>query len=73
MIVFGYTDACIGPRGATPGERIWMIHATVVHAAHMCGAQNLLYLGSSCIYPREFPQPIREGYLLTTSLMAACS
>ena len=42
-----------------------MIHATVVHAAHLHGVRRLLYLGSSCIYPRECPQPIREEYLLT--------
>ena len=30
-----------------------MIHATVVHAAHLYGVDKLLYLGSSCIYPRE--------------------
>src|SRR5688572_7611070 len=37
-----------------------MIHATVVHAAHLYGVKKLLYLGSSCIYPRECDQPIRE-------------
>jgi GDP-L-fucose synthase len=42
-----------------------MIHATVVHAAHVYGVKKLLYLGSSCIYPRECPQPIKEEYLLT--------
>lgn len=51
-----------------PAEFIYdnlMIHATVVHAAYLHGAQRLLYLGSSCIYPRECPQPIREESLLT--------
>jgi GDP-L-fucose synthase len=42
-----------------------MIHATVVHAAHLYRAKRLLYLGSSCIYPRECAQPIREESLLT--------
>lgn len=42
-----------------------MIHATVVHAAHLFGAKKLLYLGSSCIYPRNCPQPMREEHLLT--------
>ena len=37
----------------------------MVHAAHLHGVRRLLYLGSSCIYPRECPQPIREEYLLT--------
>ena len=45
-----------------------MIHATVVHAAHMYGVKKLLYLGSSCIYPRECAQPIKEEYLLTGPL-----
>ncbi|HYX26731.1 MAG TPA: GDP-L-fucose synthase, partial [Thermoanaerobaculia bacterium] len=51
-----------------PAEFIYdnlMIHATVVHAAHLHGVRRLLYLGSSCIYPRSCPQPIREEYLLT--------
>ena len=45
-----------------------MIHATVVHAAHLAGVRKLLYLGSSCIYPREAPQPIPEDALLTGPL-----
>jgi GDP-L-fucose synthase len=45
-----------------------MIHATVVHAAHLFDTYKLLYLGSSCIYPRECPQPIHEDYLLTGAL-----
>ncbi len=51
-----------------PAEFIYdnlMIHATVVHAAHEQQVRRLLYLGSSCIYPRDCPQPIREEYLLT--------
>jgi GDP-L-fucose synthase len=54
-----------------PAEFIYdnmMIHATVVHAAHREGTKKLLYLGSSCIYPRECPQPMREEYLLTGPL-----
>jgi GDP-L-fucose synthase len=42
-----------------------MIHGTVVHAAWQNGTTKLLYLGSSCIYPRESAQPIREEALLT--------
>jgi GDP-L-fucose synthase len=41
-----------------------MIHATVVHAAFLFDTQKLLYLGSSCIYPRQAAQPIDEGQLL---------
>src|SRR6476660_6502750 len=45
-----------------------MIHGTVVHAAHLYGVKRLLYLGSSCIYPRECPQPMKEEYLLSGAL-----
>ena len=54
-----------------PAEFIYdnmMMHATVVHAAYLHGVKKLLYLGSSCIYPRECPQPIKEEYLLTGPL-----
>ncbi|HZR26325.1 MAG TPA: GDP-L-fucose synthase [Vicinamibacterales bacterium] len=54
-----------------PAEFIYdnmMMHATVVHAAHLHNVKKLLYLGSSCIYPRECPQPIKEEYLLTGPL-----
>ncbi len=45
-----------------------MIHGTVVHASHVYGVQKLLYLGSSCIYPRHSTQPIAEDQLLTGPL-----
>lgn len=45
-----------------------MIEANVVHGAWLAGIQHLLFLGSSCIYPRECPQPIREEYLLSDLL-----
>jgi GDP-L-fucose synthase len=45
-----------------------MIHATVVQAAHIFEVQKLLYLGSSCIYPRLSQQPIQESELLTGPL-----
>jgi GDP-L-fucose synthase len=45
-----------------------MIHATVVQAAHQYGVRKLLYLGSSCIYPREARQPMTEEQLLTGAL-----
>jgi GDP-L-fucose synthase len=44
------------------------IEANVIHAAHHAGVQRLMFLGSSCIYPRECPQPIKEEYLLTGPL-----
>src|SRR5580765_3410045 len=54
-----------------PAEFIYdnmMFHATVVHAAYAHDVRRLLYLGSSCIYPRECLQPIKEEYLLTGPL-----
>ena len=45
-----------------------LIHANVIDVAYRAGVRRLLYLGSSCIYPRECPQPIREEYLLTGAL-----
>lgn len=45
-----------------------MIATNIIHAAHAAGVQQLLQLGSSCIYPRDAPQPIREDALLTGPL-----
>jgi len=45
-----------------------MIETAVVHAAYLCSVRKLLCLGSSCIYPRDCPQPIREEYLLGGAL-----
>ncbi len=42
-----------------------MIEANVIEAAHQNGVQKLLFLGSSCIYPKMAPQPLREDALLT--------
>jgi GDP-L-fucose synthase len=56
-----------------PAEFIYdnmMIHGTVVHASHQYGVRKLLYLGSSCIYPRHATQPITEEQLLTGPLEA---
>lgn len=56
-----------------PAEFIYdnlMIHGTVVHSAYETGVTKLLYLGSSCIYPREAPQPMTEDALLTGPLEA---
>jgi GDP-L-fucose synthase len=44
------------------------IQSNLIHGAHLAGIQKLMFLGSSCIYPRECPQPIKESYLLTGSL-----
>ena len=44
------------------------IQTNVIHQAHVHGVKKLLLLGSSCIYPRDSPQPIKEEYLLTGPL-----
>jgi GDP-L-fucose synthase len=44
------------------------IEANVIHAAHLAGIDRLLFLGSSCIYPKFAPQPIKEEALLTGPL-----
>jgi GDP-L-fucose synthase len=44
------------------------IQTNVIHAAYSHGVKKLLFLGSSCIYPRDCPQPIKEEYLLTGPL-----
>jgi len=51
-----------------PAEFIYenlMMECNVIHAAHLAGVQKLLFLGSSCIYPRTAEQPMRENTLLT--------
>ena len=45
-----------------------MIEANLIHGAHLAGVQQLMFLASSCIYPRDCPQPIHEDYLLTGPL-----
>jgi len=45
-----------------------MIEANVIHAAYTHGAKKLLFLGSSCIYPKHAPQPMKEEHLLTGPL-----
>src|SRR5690349_15216662 len=42
-----------------------MIESNIIHAAYTTGVQKLLFLGSSCIYPKLAPQPIKAEYLLT--------
>ena len=44
------------------------IQTTVIDASYRCGVKRLLFLGSSCIYPKLAPQPIKEEYLLTGPL-----
>jgi GDP-L-fucose synthase len=45
-----------------------LIQTNVIHEAYRAGVQRLLFLGSSCIYPKHAPQPIKEEYLLTGPL-----
>lgn len=45
-----------------------MIQANVIHEAYKAGIERLLFLGSSCIYPKLAPQPMKEEYLLTGTL-----
>jgi GDP-L-fucose synthase len=47
-----------------------LIEANICHAAYSTGVKRLIFLGSSCIYPRDCQQPIREEYLLTGPLEA---
>ncbi len=54
-----------------PAEFIYenlMIEANVIHASYINGVKKLLFLGSSCIYPKLAPQPLKEDYLLTAPL-----
>ncbi|ABW67088.1 GDP-L-fucose synthase family protein [Desulfosudis oleivorans] len=54
-----------------PAEFIYQnlaIQTNIIHAAYRAGVRRLLFLGSSCIYPRECPQPMKEGHLLTGPL-----
>lgn len=56
-----------------PAEFIYqnlMIEANIIHAAHSLGVQKLLFLGSSCIYPKMASQPIKEDELLRGTLEA---
>lgn len=46
------------------------IEANLIHGAHLAGVQRMMFLASSCIYPRDCPQPIKEDYLLTGPLEA---
>lgn len=54
-----------------PAEFVYenlMIEANAIHAAYNYGVKKLLFLGSSCIYPKLAPQPLKEEYLLTGTL-----
>ena len=44
------------------------IQSNLIHSAYLCGIKNLIFLGSSCVYPRKCKQPIKESYLLDGKL-----
>ncbi len=44
------------------------IETNIIHSAHLAGVRKLLFLGSTCIYPRMAPQPLKEEYLLSGPL-----
>ena len=44
------------------------IQSNLIHSAYLCGIKKLIFLGSSCVYPRMCKQPIKESYLLTGEL-----
>jgi GDP-L-fucose synthase len=51
-------------------EQNLLVQTNLIRASYETGVEKLLFLGSSCIYPRDCPQPIREDYLLTGPLEA---
>ena len=54
-----------------PAEFIYsniMVQTNIIHSSYRSGARKLLFLGSSCIYPKHCPQPMQEAYLLTGPL-----
>jgi GDP-L-fucose synthase len=71
VIMSAGTVGGIWANSQRPAEFLYdnlLMAANVINAAHLTQVKKLLYLGSSCIYPRECPQPIKEEYLLTGPL-----
>ena len=61
----------IAANAARPASFLYdnlMIATNIIHAAHECGVERLLFLGSTCIYPKHAPQPIPEEALMTGPL-----
>jgi len=57
----------IGANNAYPADFIYQnlaIQTNIIHSAYLSGVKKLLFLGSSCIYPKHAPQPLKEEYLL---------
>ena len=71
VFVTAATVGGIHANNSRPAEFIYdnlMIETNIIESSYRCGVEKLLFLGSSCIYPREAPQPIREASLLTGEL-----
>lgn len=71
IILAAATVGGIGDNAARPADFLYdniMMAANVIHAAHGAGVARLLFLGSSCVYPRDAVQPIAEDSLLTGAL-----
>ena len=61
----------IAANDSRPAEFIYenlLLQANVIHGAYKNGVKKLLFLGSSCVYPKNAPQPLKEEYLLTGPL-----
>lgn len=61
----------IGANSTFPAEFIYSnlaIQTNIIHSSHLFGVKKLLFLGSSCIYPKHCPQPMKEEYLLSGPL-----
>ncbi len=61
----------INANNSYPAEFIYenlSIQTAIIHQSYLCGVKKLLFLGSSCIYPKLCPQPMKEEYLLTGPL-----
>ncbi len=71
VVIAAATVGGIGANVARPAAFIYdnlMIASNLIHAAHMADVERVLFLGSSCIYPRDAAQPITEEALLTGPL-----
>ena len=71
VIIAAATVGGIHANATRPADFLYdnmMIEANIIHAAYECGVEKLLFLGSSCIYPKEAVQPITEDALLSGPL-----
>jgi nucleoside-diphosphate-sugar epimerase len=71
VVVAAATVGGIAANDSRPADFLYdnlAIETAIIHAAHAIGVEKLLFLGSSCIYPREAPQPMPEAALLTGPL-----